>query len=91
MFADEERKSPETCSESERFFLDIAFRMALLELAGELSDSSSTFICETPETALDLAYTKNVSEMFSRFAKHGFALVLSANIQLGGAGVAYSC
>lgn len=88
MFADEERKSPETCSESERFFLDIAFRMALLELAGELSDSSSTFICETPETALDLAYTKNVSEMFSRFAKHGFALVLSANIQLGGAGVA---
>lgn len=83
-FADEERRSPETCSESERFFLDIAFRMALLELAGRLSHSSSTFICETPETALDLAYTRNVADMFAKFTKRGFSLLLTANIQPSG-------
>jgi len=83
-FADEERRSPETCSESERFFLDIGFRMALLELAGRLSHTSSTFICETPETALDLAYTDNVAEMFSTFTQRGFSLLLTANIQQGG-------
>lgn len=83
-FADEERRSPEACSESERFFLDIGFRMALLELTGRLSHTSSTFICETPETALDLAYTDNVAEMFSTFTQRGFSLLLTANIQQGG-------
>lgn len=83
-FASKERPSPETCSESERFFLDIGFRMALLELAGSLSKSHSTFICETPENALDLAYTDNVAKMFGRFVKKRFSLLLTANIQSGG-------
>jgi predicted nucleic acid-binding Zn-ribbon protein len=83
-FAEKKRPTPETCSESERFFLDIGFRMALLELAGTLSNSTSTFICETPENALDLAYTDNVASMFARFARKGFSILLTANIQAGG-------
>jgi predicted nucleic acid-binding Zn-ribbon protein len=83
-FDDKERTAPETCSESERFFLDIAFRMALLELAGTLAESTSTFVCETPENALDLAYTENVASMFAKFARKGFSLLLTANIQAGG-------
>jgi DNA repair exonuclease SbcCD ATPase subunit len=83
-FAGKERPSPETCSESERFFLDIGFRMALLELAGSISGSRSTFICETPENALDLAYTDNVAKMFGRFVRKGYSLCLTANIQSGG-------
>jgi hypothetical protein len=78
------RSQPDMCSESERFFLDIAFRMALVEMTGRYSDSQSTFICETPENALDLAYTDNVANMFNEFAKQGFSLLLTANIQLGG-------
>jgi len=83
-FSEKERTSPETCSESERFFLDIGFRMALLELTGALTNSVSTFLCETPENALDLAYTDNVAAMFARFARQGFSLFLTANIQPGG-------
>ncbi len=83
-FDDHQRNNPQACSESERFFLDIAFRMALVELAGELSSSKSTFICETPENALDLAYSSNVAEMFRRFARRGFSILLTANVQIGG-------
>ncbi len=80
-FENKERASADACSESERFFLDIGFRMALLELAGTLSESPSTFICETPENALDLAYVENVAKMFERFMKNGRSLLLTANIQ----------
>lgn len=83
-FADKNRESPDSCSESERFFLDIGFRMALLMLAGLLSSSRSTFVCETPENALDLAYTDNVASMFQKFCVDGFSILLTANLQLGG-------
>jgi predicted nucleic acid-binding Zn-ribbon protein len=83
-FADIERPSARSCSESERFFLDIGFRMAVLELGGNLTNSTATFVCETPENALDLAYTDNVARMFHRFIKSGFSLLLTANIQAGG-------
>jgi hypothetical protein len=83
-FAEKNRESPDSCSESERFFLDIGFRMALLMLAGLLSTSRSTFVCETPENALDLAYTDNVASMFRKFSIDGFSILLTANLQLGG-------
>jgi hypothetical protein len=79
-----ERDSPESCSEAQRFFLDIAFRMALIDLATELTSHKATFLCETPENALDMSYVSNVVNMFLRFAKRGHNLLLTANIQLGG-------
>lgn len=83
-FAEQNREDADSCSESERFFLDIAFRQALIALAGQLASTSSTFVCETPESALDLAYTDNVAEMFLKFARKSFSLLLTANIQAGG-------
>jgi hypothetical protein len=77
------RPQPESCSEAQRFFLDIAFRMALIDLAcGERG--TGTFICETPETALDFSYVTNVVAMFSSFAKKRHNILLSANIQNSG-------
>lgn len=77
------RPQPESCSEAQRFFLDIAFRMALIDLAcGE--HGTGTFICETPETALDFSYVTNVVAMFSSFAKRRRNILLSANIQNSG-------
>lgn len=84
VFAEKKRETVESCSESERFFLDIAFRMAVLVFAGILSKTRSTFVCETPENALDLAYTDNVAAMFKQFSVEGFSVVLTANLQLGG-------
>ncbi|SKA88446.1 AAA domain-containing protein [Prosthecobacter debontii] len=72
------------CSESQAFFLDIAFRMALIDLVEKHSGYGSTFICETPENALDLAYADNVAEMFNQFRAAGCYALLTANLQAGG-------
>lgn len=79
-FDDEVRKESEDCSEAQRFFLDIAFRMALIALNGELTKETSTFICETPESALDISYVKNVVDMFGQFMNEN-TLIISNNLQ----------
>ncbi len=73
-----------SCSEAQRFFLDIAFRMALIDLASDLSNERGGFICETPETALDMSYIDNVVVMFKSFADRGHNLLLTANVQIEG-------
>jgi len=78
------RDTEESCSEAQRFFLDIAFRMSLIDLATQITDTSATFICETPESALDLSYIDNVVDMFSRFARHAHTLLLTTNVQKQG-------
>jgi hypothetical protein len=83
-FGGSKRETPESCSEAQRFFLDIAFRLALIDLETELSGHVGAFICETPENALDLSYVANVVEMFESFAKKRHVLLLTANVQVGG-------
>lgn len=80
-FDDEARRSPEDCSEAQRFFLDIAFRMSLILLNHELTGTVGTFISETPEAALDVSYVNNVVKMFSQFMQQKNKLILSNNLQ----------
>ncbi len=75
------RHQPESCSEAQQFFLDIALRMAFISLSRTLSGEPATFLCETPENALDMSYVKNVATMFTAFAKERHSVVLTANIQ----------
>ncbi len=82
-FGDVVRDKPEACSEAQRFFLDIAFRMSLIDLACG-NKGTGTFICETPETALDFSYVNNVVRMFVSFAEKQHNILLSANIQYQG-------
>lgn len=81
VFDEEARKNPEDCSEAQRFFLDIAFRLSLIVLNQELTGTSGTFVCETPESALDVSYVNNVVEMFFEFLAKDNKLILSNNIQ----------
>jgi hypothetical protein len=74
----------QSCSEAQRFFLDIAFRMAMMEVATEATDTKTSFVCETPESALDLSYIDNVVTMFDRFERNGHTVLLSTNVQRGG-------
>lgn len=78
------RDTPEACSEAQRFFLDIAYRMALIGFAASESGTAASFMCETPETALDMSYVDNVVTMFKAFAQEKHTLLLSANIQTNG-------
>lgn len=83
-FNDAPRPTADSCSEAQRFFLDIAFRMAILDLASEMSGSPSSFICETPENALDISYVDNVAKMFQAFVEKRHSVILSANVQEAG-------
>jgi DNA repair exonuclease SbcCD ATPase subunit len=79
-FLDKERANLDQVSESQRFFIDQAFRMALISWFAEL-DSQSTFcIVETPEGSLDLAYEQNVADMYLEFAKQGHAIIATSNL-----------
>ena len=80
-FEDKRRDTSESCSEAQRFFLDIAFRLALVEWASNEPGRGATFICETPETALDMSYVDNVVTMFTGFTQMGHSMLITANIQ----------
>lgn len=80
-FNEVDRDSPETCSEAQRFFLDIAFRMSVISLNKTISNADASFICETPENALDVSYIDNVVKMFLSFMQKGGNLVLTSNLQ----------
>lgn len=78
------RRKPQECSEAQRFFLDIAFRLALIDLTAQLSQSKALFICETPESSLDISYIENVASMFIAFSDNKHTILLTTNIQPGG-------
>lgn len=67
-------------SESQRFFLDIALRMALAIFLSK-KDIGSTFLVDTPEGSLDIAYEGRVGNMFAEFTMtYHQNLLMTANI-----------
>lgn len=72
------RAQPEDVSESQRFFLDIALRMALAEF---MSEGCATLIIDTPEGSLDIAYEARAGSMFSSFVESGNLIVMTANLR----------
>lgn len=67
-------------SESQRFFLDIALRMALaIHLSNK--QSPSTLLIDTPEGSLDIAYESRVGNMFAEFVtQYSQNILMTANI-----------
>ncbi len=73
-----ERRAFDQLSESQRYFLDIALRMALVEyMSGE---HGGCLYIDTPEGSLDISYEARAGEMFADFATAGNRLVMTANI-----------
>jgi hypothetical protein len=73
------RRQQQQLSESQRFFLDIALRMALTE---HMSDPTSRggMIIDTPEGSLDIAYEKRAGDMLAMFAEAGHQIIMTANL-----------
>lgn len=66
-------------SESQRYFVDIALRMALAQHM--VGDGNPTCLyIDTPEGSLDIAYENRAGNMFGQFAGSGNKLVMTANI-----------
>ena len=74
------RSGPEQVSESQREFIDLAFRMALIEVAG--NNSVGTLVIDAPESSLDAVFVRRAAEVLGRFAKpaKGNRLVVTSNL-----------
>ncbi|MEO3726684.1 hypothetical protein ABHN98_19230 [Pseudomonas syringae] len=75
---DQLRSTPDKLSESQRFFIDIALRMALAEF---MSDSPATLLIDTPEGSLDIAYEARAGAMFAKFVDSGNVILMTANLR----------
>ncbi len=73
------RRNQEQLSESQRFFLDIALRMALTSHMSDPSAKGGMFI-DTPEGSLDIAYEKRAGDMLAMFAEDGHQILMTANL-----------
>lgn len=60
------RSGPSTVSESQREFIDLSFRMALIDVA---TANSGTIIIDAPESSLDAVFVGRAAEVLTRFAE----------------------
>lgn len=76
-----DRQNIWSVSESQRFFLDQAFRMAIIEyLQDNIPGFQTFFITETPEGSLDVAYEDQVANMFLLFSKSNNNIIFTSNL-----------
>lgn len=76
-----ERSDIYSVSESQRFFVDQAFRMAIIDfLQNNIEGFEVFFITETPEGSLDIAYEEQVAEMFTIFAESNNNIIFTSNL-----------
>lgn len=75
---DQLRMQAESVSESQRFFLDIALRMALTEM---ITSGPATLMIDTPEGSLDITYEARAGAMFACFVEEANRLLVTANLR----------
>lgn len=73
------RQTTTELSESQRFFLEIALKMALAQHMSS-TDSPAALLIDTPEGSLDIAYEARAGDMFADYVQAGFNLLMTANI-----------
>lgn len=73
------RRQQYQLSESQRFFVDIALRMALVQYMSDPESKGCLFI-DTPEGSLDIAYESRAGDMFAAFVNNGYHIMMTANI-----------
>ncbi len=71
------RRSENELSESQRFFIDHAFRMSILS---HFYTTPTFYIIETPDSSLDISYEKNAADVFSSFLDKPYSLILTSNL-----------
>lgn len=73
---DNKRSDSFQLSESQRYFIDIALRMALLGIGAQ----KASLLIDTPEGSLDIAYESRAGKMIADFSDGDFTTVMTANI-----------
>lgn len=80
VISNEIRPSSQDLSDAQRSFVDLAFRMAVLDVWHQQTGATATLVVETPEGAVDLAYMGRVARMLRVFAKQGHTLLVTTNL-----------
>ncbi len=77
------RERAEQVSESQREFIDLAFRMALVSIAGE--GGSGTLIMDAPESSLDAIFAPRAARVLTGFGKAnlGSRVIITSNLVEG--------
>lgn len=72
------RERPDDVSESQREFVDLAFRMALIETAS--MSQRASLVIETPEASLDAIFMQKAGNMLRQFAGSERSIVVTSNL-----------
>ena len=77
------RSGPEQVSESQREFIDLAFRMSLMQVASEQGQSS--LIIDAPESSLDAVFVARAADVLAKFSdiQSGNRLTITTNLVEG--------
>jgi hypothetical protein len=77
------RSGPEQVSESQREFIDLAFRMTLMTVG--TNDHAGTLVIDAPESSLDAVFVRRAAEVLNRFAQsdEGNCLLVASNLTEG--------
>jgi hypothetical protein len=77
------REGPQQVSESQREFIDLAFRMTLMRTAG--TDGVGTLVIDAPESSLDAVFVTRAADVLTRFAAPDSLsrLVITSNLVEG--------
>jgi hypothetical protein len=72
------RTGPEQVSESQREFIDLSFRMALMHIA---SQNGGTLVIDAPESSLDAVFSPRAADVLTRFcSSENNRLVVTSNL-----------
>lgn len=72
------RAGPDDVSESQREFIDLAFRMSLMKSSG---GGASGLVIDTPESSLDAVFAKRAGETLIRFGEDaGNTVLITSNL-----------
>ena len=77
------RRDPDDVSESQREFIDLAFRMSLVRVAER--DGVSSLVIDAPESSLDVVFVDRAARVLGRFGRQdgGNRLVVMSNLAAG--------
>jgi hypothetical protein len=77
------RSGPDQVSESQREFIDLAFRMALIAVASD--NKGGSLVIDAPESSLDAVFVTRAANVLSRFAKRSknYRLIVTSNLVEG--------
>lgn len=76
----EARPSAQALSDAQRSFIDLAFRMAVIEVWHQRTGKTVTMIIETPEGAVDIAYMDRVATMMRTFGDQKHTMLITTNL-----------